>query len=83
MTRRLRPGDEVDYVVTWLEMTTRPRAAPPPVPAGQRVALLAAKDPPADYFLYLYQAVGAEYDPRSHIRTGPILVGRMTVAGGE
>ncbi|WP_372012419.1 metalloprotease PmbA [Pseudoxanthomonas sp. 10H] len=29
------------------------------------------------------EAVGAEYDPRSHIRTGPILVGRMTVAGGE
>jgi GNAT superfamily N-acetyltransferase len=60
--RRLRPGDEVDYVVTWLEMTARPRVPPPPVPAGQRVALLAAKDPPAGYFLYLYQAVGAEYE---------------------
>jgi PmbA protein len=29
------------------------------------------------------EAVGAGYDPRSHIRTGPILLGRMTVAGGE
>ena len=29
------------------------------------------------------EAVGSEVDPRSHIRTGPILVGRMTVAGGE
>ena len=28
------------------------------------------------------EAVGSEVDPRSHIRTGPILVGRMTVAGG-
>ncbi|KAF1690380.1 metalloprotease PmbA [Pseudoxanthomonas koreensis] len=29
------------------------------------------------------EAVGSEIDPRSHIRTGPILVGRMTVAGGD
>ena len=29
------------------------------------------------------EAVGSEVDPRSHIRTGPILVGRMTVAGGD
>lgn len=29
------------------------------------------------------EAVGREVDPRSHIRIGPVLVGRMTVAGGE
>jgi len=29
------------------------------------------------------EAVGSQVDLRSHIRTGPILVGRMTVAGGE
>ncbi|QCU72494.1 metalloprotease PmbA [Luteimonas yindakuii] len=29
------------------------------------------------------QAVGSEWDPRSHIRTGPILLQRMTVAGAE
>ena len=29
------------------------------------------------------EAVGSEVDPRSHVRTGPILVGRMTVAGAE
>ena len=29
------------------------------------------------------EAVGADVDPRSHIRTGSILVGQMTVAGGE
>ena len=29
------------------------------------------------------EAVGSDVDPRSHIRTGSILVGQMTVAGGE
>lgn len=29
------------------------------------------------------EAVGSDVDPRSHVRTGPILVGRMTVAGEE
>ncbi|MEZ0476040.1 metalloprotease PmbA [Luteimonas salinilitoris] len=29
------------------------------------------------------QAVGSDIDPRSHVRTGSILVGRMTVAGGD
>ncbi len=29
------------------------------------------------------EAVGADIDPRSHIRTGSILVGRMTVAGND
>ncbi|WP_028917846.1 metalloprotease PmbA [Pseudoxanthomonas sp. J35] len=29
------------------------------------------------------EAVGREVDSRSHIRTGPVLVGRMTVAGGD
>jgi PmbA protein len=28
-------------------------------------------------------AVGTDIDPRSHIRTGSILVSRMTVAGGS
>ena len=29
------------------------------------------------------EAVGSDIDPRSHIRTGSILLGRMTVAGGS
>ncbi|MDN5781942.1 MAG: metalloprotease PmbA [Luteimonas sp.] len=29
------------------------------------------------------EAVGSNVDPRSHIAVGPVLVGRMTVAGGE
>lgn len=56
------PGDAVDYVITWLEMTDRPRRAVPPMPVGQNAALLLAKAPPAEYFLYLYAAVGAEYE---------------------
>ncbi|WP_425603316.1 metalloprotease PmbA [Luteimonas endophytica] len=30
-----------------------------------------------------FEAVGSDVDPRSHIATGSILVGRMTVAGGD
>lgn len=56
------PGDPVDYVITWLEMDERPRRPVPPLPAGQNAALLSAKAPPAGYFLYLYRAVGAEYE---------------------
>ncbi len=29
------------------------------------------------------EAVGKDIDPRSHIRTGSILVGKMTVAGAD
>ena len=29
------------------------------------------------------EAVGSQFDPRSHIRIGPVLLGRMTVAGGD
>src|SRR3546814_9744195 len=29
------------------------------------------------------EAVGSDVDPRSHIGTGSILVGKMTVAGGQ
>ncbi len=56
------PGDPVDYVITWLEMDERPHRPVPAMPAGHKVALLAAKSPPAEYFLYLYRAVGAEYE---------------------
>ena len=56
------PGDPVDYVITWLEMDERPRRPVPPMPAGQNVALLAARTPPTEYFLYLYRAVGADYE---------------------
>ena len=57
-----KPGDEIEYVVTFLEMTKRPTAPVPPRPVNVNTALLGAEDPPPDYFLYLYSAVGAEYE---------------------
>lgn len=55
-------GEEVDYVVTYLEMTARPSQPVPHAPTGPALALIAAEDPPADWFLYLYRQVGAAYE---------------------
>lgn len=49
-----------EVVVTWLEMDARParpRPGPPPRPAS----LIRVEQPPVEYFLYLYRAVGAPY----------------------
>lgn len=59
---RLNPGDEIGYTVTYLEMAARPTAPTPPMPVGQNLALIAAKAPPRDYFLYLYGEVGGDYE---------------------
>lgn len=47
--------------VTYLAMEAPPESAPAPLPVGQRVAIVAATDPPPDYFLYLYEAVGTDW----------------------
>jgi len=57
-----QPGETIAYTVTFLEMTHRPTAPLPPVPVGPSLALVAASSPPAEYFLFLYRAVGAEYE---------------------
>ena len=62
MTSVLKPGDMVDYVVTYLQMTDRPTAPVPARPANLNIALLRAEDPPPEYFLYLYQTVGAGHE---------------------
>ncbi len=49
------------YTVTWLEMAAPPAEPPRPMPQGQRLALLVAEDPPADWFLHLYRSVGAPW----------------------
>jgi len=82
----------MDYVVTYLEMTERPRAPVPPRPANLNTALLCATDPPPDYFLYLYSAVGAEYEwtdwlecPRSELEAyigNPDIVLYTVMTGG-
>ncbi len=43
-------------------MTARPATPIPHVPTGSALALIAAENPPVGYFLYLYSAVGAEYE---------------------
>ncbi|MHA1528243.1 MAG: GNAT family N-acetyltransferase [Alphaproteobacteria bacterium] len=58
----LKPGDTVRYTVTHLEMTARPATPIPHVPTGSTLALIAAENPPVEYFLYLYSAVGAAYE---------------------
>ncbi len=59
---RHRAGEEVGYVVTFLEMGARPGFPRPHVPAGPASALIGAERPPAWYFLGLYDAVGAGYE---------------------
>lgn len=58
----LNAGDEIACTITYLEMLRRPTAPVPPMPMAGRLALLAARTPPPDYFLYLYRTVGAEYE---------------------
>ena len=41
-----KPGDEVSYTVTYLEMDSRPSYGWPPTPAGMTGALLRAERPP-------------------------------------
>jgi GNAT superfamily N-acetyltransferase len=57
-----KPGDTVRYSVTHLEMTARPATPIPHMPTGSPLALIAASNPPVGYFLYLYSAVGADYE---------------------
>lgn len=57
-----QPGESISYVVTYLEMDGRPSTPIPPTPAGPLLALIRAEAPPAHYFLYLYRAVGAEFE---------------------
>ena len=57
-----KAGEEVSYVVTYLEMTQPPSYPYPPMPTGGPTVLLAADNPPVWYFLNLYDAVGAEYE---------------------
>lgn len=54
-------GTEVGYTVTWLQMTDRPTWDWPRLPANQPASLLHAEEPPAWYFLSLYDAVGRNY----------------------
>ncbi|MCB1346888.1 MAG: hypothetical protein H6900_04715 [Rhodobacter sp.] len=56
-----KAGETVDYRVTWLEMDRRPSYGWPAQPIGHDHALIRAEDPPAWWFLALYDAVGRDY----------------------
>ena len=55
-------GERVEYQVTFLEMAAPPAGPLPPLPATPETALIGARRPPADYFLYLYRTVGEPYE---------------------
>ena len=54
-------GTTVDYVVTYLEMTARPRFPWPHLPVNPAATLFRAKEPPVWWFRALYDAVGRDY----------------------
>lgn len=53
-------GRRIPMVVTFLEMTAKPAALPPPVPRG-KVAMLRAGHPPVHFYRYLYDTIGEPY----------------------
>jgi GNAT superfamily N-acetyltransferase len=53
-------GRRIPMVVTFLEMTSKPAALPPPMPRG-KVAMLRAEHPPVHFYRYLYDTIGEPY----------------------
>lgn len=64
MTAAASDGDGVwiDYVITYLEMASRPDWPHPPSPRVPGLALIRAVEPPARWFLHLYDSVGADHE---------------------
>ncbi len=50
----------IAMTVTFLEMTAKPAALPPPSPRG-RHAILRAEKPPPHFYRYLYDPIGDKY----------------------
>jgi GNAT superfamily N-acetyltransferase len=55
-----KSGKRVPMTVTFLEMTAKPAALPPPMPKG-KIAFLRAEHPPVHFYRYLYDAIGGGY----------------------
>ena len=60
MTHKSESGRRIPMVVTFLEMTAKPAALPPPTPRG-KVAMLRAGHPPVHFYRYLYNTIGEPY----------------------
>ena len=50
----------IPMTVTFLEMTAKPTAIPPPLPRG-KIAFLRSEKPPIHFYRYLYDTVGGKY----------------------
>src|SRR5665213_1964327 len=50
----------IPMTVTFLEMTAKPSAIPPPMPKG-KIAFLRAENPPVHFYRYLYNTIGEQY----------------------
>src|ERR1700754_2961472 len=50
----------IPMTVTFLEMSAKLSAMPPPQPRG-KVALLRCENPPTHFYRYLYDTIGADY----------------------
>lgn len=61
-TARAKAGDEVDVVITYLEMTTPPAFSHPAAPSQPGLSLMRAEDPPVRWFRHLYDSVGADHE---------------------
>lgn len=57
----LPAGSTVRYEITWLEMKSPPRSKARKLPRGESVHLVECREPPAWWFLSLYDAVGRDY----------------------
>jgi hypothetical protein len=53
-------GHRIPMTVTFLEMTAKPSALPPPSPRG-RHAILRCENPPPHFYRYLYDTIGDRY----------------------
>src|ERR1700759_4743112 len=50
----------ISMTVTFLEMTAKPSALPPPLPKG-KIAFLRAERPSTHFYRYLYDTIGEKY----------------------
>ncbi|MGG7566995.1 GNAT family N-acetyltransferase [Rhodovulum sp. DZ06] len=56
------PGEEVEVIVTTLEMTERPAGPYPPMPMAAPLTLVRSVEPPLRWFYHLYDVVGEQYE---------------------
>jgi len=64
---KLNIGDQINYVVSYLEMVVPPFFGWPSEPSGN-ILILEANNPPVRYFFSLYEAVGADYEWTDKLR---------------